>query len=145
MAASSPEAHRAMLAKSLVMRWLAFAVIVGSMLPFLVNWVSKFAAGKPHGFNDIFGQGELLLTCFALSAVSLGELFGRHSSPSLTTREIWAAAASITVIAVSVMGYVLAIATDVSRTMVSIASIFLFASTLAAAWACVYAAAREEG
>jgi hypothetical protein len=128
-----------------MIRWLAFGVVIGSILPFGLNWLLAVGASKPHNIDDLLGGGEMLLTCIALSAASLGELFGRSSGSRSRNQEILAGAASIVAaIIASVWFASVKSGGNFGKTVVTVGSLLLFLSTLAAAGACIYLSVPEQ-
>lgn len=56
-------------------RWAIFTVAL-SLVPLILDFISKSSNGSSHYVSEVIARGELSLICTALSGVALGELIG---------------------------------------------------------------------
>ena len=129
-----------------LVRWTLFSVAASVVLPLGFNWVSAKGARTPHGFTDLLGSGDFLLTCVALNSAGIGELFGRSVEPRKTTQLLLVAALTggLAVFA-SVFYASIRSGGDWSKLAVSVLSLGFLVGTLLSTGACIQLSALEEG
>jgi uncharacterized membrane protein YjjP (DUF1212 family) len=128
-----------------MVRWTLFSVAASVILPVGFNWIVGKGAKVPHGFTELLGSGDFLLTCVALNTAGIGELLGRSTASKKTRAELVVAAISggIAVFA-SVFYASIRSGGEWSKTTVAILSLSFLLGTLFSTGACIQLSAPEE-
>ena len=127
-------------------RWGLFVVVIGSVLPFLITWILNVGAGRPHSLYDIFGDGDLLVTCFVIASAGIGELIGGIENRRSTRLAIFAGASSLIVILLSYTWYAsINTGGHFTKATVTWYSIALFVAAVVTGYACLRATTRRGG
>jgi hypothetical protein len=119
--------------------WWLFIIVIGGLLPFVIVWMTRLGAGKPHALYDVLDGGEMLVTCFVLSSAGIGELLSEQ--PPIGMTETLAVAASVVVITISYAWFAsIQTGGKFPRGMVTKGSFILLSSAAVASYTCSRAA-----